>query len=156
MGYDTRFQGEFILNKPLTPDQIAYLNAFSGTRRMKRDVEILQTLPDPLREAVGLSIGIEGQYYVGNDPDSIIDYNEPPEGQPGLWCQWIPSMDGNKIIFDDDSEKFYKYVEWIEYMIKHFFVFWGYTLNGEVKWQGEYSEDHGIIKITNNIIVIVN
>lgn len=67
MGYTTNFSGAFKLDKPLTEAQAAYINRFSGSRRMKRQASIAATFPDPLREAVGLPIGTEGEFYVGSD-----------------------------------------------------------------------------------------
>jgi len=85
MGYTTEFVGKLELSTPATPEQVAYIQAFNKTRRMKRDATITETMPDPLRVAVGLPVGVEGAYYVGDEearqnfgqnrtPD-IIDYN---------------------------------------------------------------------------------
>ena len=65
MGYTTDFSGRFKLNRPLTEAQAAYLTKFCETRRMKRDEEITAGRPDPVREAVGLPVGHEGEYFVG-------------------------------------------------------------------------------------------
>jgi hypothetical protein len=81
--------------------------------------------------------------------DSIIDYNQQPSGQPGLWCQW--NIVGNRLKWDG-AEKFYHYVEWLEYLIEHFFKRWGYTLNGEVLWEGEWREDMGKIIVKDNVV----
>jgi len=54
----------------------------------------------------------------------------------------------------DGGEKFYKYSEWIEYLIKKILKPRGYKLNGEVKWEGEENEDMGIIVIKNNVVTI--
>lgn len=158
MGYTTDFSGTFNLNKPLTQAHKDYINKFSETRRMKRDSSKLTA--DPIREAVGLPVGNEGAYFVGGqgycgqDRDSsVLDYNNPPIGQPGLWCQWRVSEDGSKICWDG-GEKFYRYVEWIEYLINHFLSPWGYTLNGEVEYQGEESDDFGKIVIVNNLVSV--
>lgn len=140
MGISTRFDGAFRLDKPLSLAHQAYLRRFIRTRRMKRAVELLNGLPDPNREAVGLPLGAEGAYFVAEpsanryreDP-TILDYNQPPEGQPGLWCQWIPTEDGTAIVWDG-REKFYFYTEWLDYLIAHFLKPWGYTLNGTVHW----------------------
>jgi hypothetical protein len=90
MGYYTFLNGEFTLDKPLTPEQTAYLKQFVETRRMKRDPEKAEKLPDPLRIAVGLPIGDDGEFFVGGTghagqdrDDSIVDYNVPP-GLPEL------------------------------------------------------------------------
>ena len=94
--------------------------------------------------------GSEGQYYVGeNEGEFIVDYNTPPKGQPGLWCQWITN--GNYLEWDG-GEKFYNYIKWLKYLIKEFFEPWGVILNGEVEWEGDDSSDFGKIIVTNNIV----
>ena len=161
MGYTTYFNGQFDLDKPLTLSQAAYLAKFAETRRMVRDPEKALTLPDPIREAVGLGIGRQGGYFVGGSGDfgqdrdiSILDYNNPPADQPSLWCQWVPDASGISIV-QDEGEKFYGYVEWIEYLIEHFLGPWGYVLNGSVSWEGEDSDDRGIIYIKDNVVEAV-
>lgn len=86
---------------------------------------------------------------------SVIDYNKPPRDQPSLWCHWSPTRDGLGLEWNG-SEKFYEYVEWLEYMIKNFFNPWGLDLNGTVKFQGERGYDFGAIIITNNEVVVSN
>lgn len=149
---------EFWRSFGLEPAHAAYLHAFSDTRRMRRDASRAALFPDPIREAVGLPIGPEGAYFVGGRDDfgqgedeSILDYNDPPYGQPGLWCQWIPSKDRTAIVWSG-AEKFYYYVEWLEYLIEHFLGPWGYLLNGEVDWQGEEEEDRGTITVVENAV----
>jgi hypothetical protein len=140
----------------IKPEHAAYLTAFSNTRRMKRDAKEAEKFPDPVRLAVGLPIGKEGGYFVGgsgfkgqNDDASVLDHNRPPSGQPGLWCQWIPDRYGRAIVWDR-GEKFYDYVEWLQYLIKHFLKPWGYVLNGEVQWRGEDRDDRGVIAVSAN------
>lgn len=159
MGYTTYFSGQFDLDKPLSPVHADYLRAFSSTRRMKRNSDKTNERPDPVREMAGLPVGDEGGYFVGggdfhgqeNTPD-IREYNYPPSGQPSLWCQWTPTSDGTAIVWDE-GEKFYDYVEWLEYIIQHFLTPWGYKLNGRVTWVGEESEDRGMIVVSNNVVV---
>lgn len=31
---------------------------------------------------------------------------------------------------------------------------WGYKLNGSISWNGEDSEDLGLIKVTNNVVEV--
>ena len=122
--------------------------------------------------------GIFGGNFRGQGEDgTIIDYNTPPgqvpygdrtftdvyaenqrrekEGtcQPGLWCQWILSEDGTELRWDE-GEKFYNYVEWLKYLIEHFFSKWKIKLNGEIFWHGEHSEDRGLIIVKNNVVKI--
>jgi hypothetical protein len=158
MGYHTDFGGSFDLNKPLTKEHKAYLEAFSINRRMKRNAAVAENLPDPIRIAAGLPIGVDGAYFVGgkgycgqDKDDSVIESNYPPSGQPGLWCQWVPNPYGTAIIWDG-GEKFYDYVEWIEYLIENFLKPWGYVLDGEVEWVGEDPNDRGMIIIDNNVV----
>jgi hypothetical protein len=145
----------------LKPEHAAYLKAFNRTRRMKRKVSVAEELPDPIRTAVGLPLGPEAAYFVGGQgwagqerDASVVDYNNPPKGQPGLWCQWDPSEDGTAIIWDG-AEKFYYYGEWLTYIIDHFLGPWGYVVNGEMTWQGEDEEDVGTIFVVNNAVDLV-
>lgn len=126
--------------------------------------------------------GVDGEYFAFDDNNhgqledaSIIDYNTPPgqkeyglenwgensnritKGlcQPGLWCQWVITKDGNELEWNE-AEKFYYYVEWLKYLINHFFEEWGIKLNGEISWEGEDSDDTGKIVVEDNIINIVS
>ena len=173
MGYHTDFSGSFQVTPTLSPAHRAYLDMFANTRRMRRNSAKTKTYPDPLREAVGLEVGAEGGFFVGADAieedshaDSfghgfkgqthskdVTDYNRPPVGQPGLWCQWVPTEDGTEIEWDG-GEKFYDYVPWLKYLLDNFLIPWGYTLNGEVNWEGEESDDLGLINVTANVVTI--
>ena len=155
MGYHTDFHGQFIVTPTLKPEHAAYIKAFAETRRMARNAEKV-SLPDPIREKAGLPLGDQAGYFVGgagfmgqDDDGSVTNNNEPPVNQPSLWCQWVPTEDGNYIEWDG-GEKFYDYVKWIEYLVTHFLKPWGYTLNGEVKWRGEEFGDDGAIIIKDN------
>ena len=161
MGYSTDFYGQFNLDKPLTVAHLNYLTKFAETRRMKRNASILENSDKTLtHQKVGLPIGIQGEYFVDGagsygqeKDDSILEYNSPPDTQPGLWCQWTPSEDGTAIVWDE-GEKFYDYEKWIEYIIQNFLKLWGYTLNGEVKWEGEGSGDMGKMSIVDNVLTV--
>lgn len=158
MGYTTYFTGQFDLDRPLSPVHADYLRAFSQTRRMKRDAAKTAKLPDPVREMAGLPVGIEGEYFVGATrcfgqecTSDVIEYNYPPKTQPRLWCQWTPSGDRTAIVWDE-GEKFYDYIEWLEYLVKNFIAPWGYRLNGRVHWVGEDSGDSGVIRVIDNVV----
>lgn len=158
MGYTTDFVGCFKLSKPLTPEQTAYLKKFNYTRRMKRDPSIAATLPDPERIAVGLDIGPEACFFVGgtgfagqDDDKSVVNHNEQPEGQPGLWCKWVPNDTGEYIGWDG-CEKFYDEIVWLNYIIKNFLKPWKLKLNGVVRYQGERNDDFGSIVVIDNKI----
>ncbi len=160
MGYTTEFKGSFTLTPALTEAQVAYLNAFSGSRRVQRDAEACETINDEIRAAVGLPVGKEGSYcvysaqdgnYGQNSDKTVINNNEPPEGQPGLWCQWVPNETGDKLKWDG-GEKFYYYEEWLHYINENFLKPWGIVIDGTVKWQGEEMDDRGEIEADEGVI----
>ena len=122
---------------------------------------------------------VGGTGHGGQDrDDTIINYNESPgiviksndedfgtywsrrtkqieDGlcQPGLWCQWTTNEEGTCLEWDG-GEKFYNYVEWLKYLINHFFEKWGVKLNGEITWEGEESEDMGKIIVVDNVVTV--
>jgi hypothetical protein len=143
----------------LKPEHAAYLNKFNRTRRMRREPAKAKLLPDPAREAVGLPLGEEAAYFVGGGgfhgqerDDSVLDYNRPPKGQPGLWCKWRPKANATAIVWDR-GEKFYHYVEWLKYLVGHFLAPWGYVLNGEMKWRGKATDDVGTLLVKDNRVL---
>jgi len=158
VGYTTDFYGSFDIDIIVSEDHAKYINKFCQTRRMKRDPAIAVKLDDNLRKNVGLSIGRQGEYYVGedqyalqHDDGSVLSINSPPDTQPGLWCQWTINEDRTKLEWDG-GEKFYNYIEWLQYVINNFLGPWGYTLSGTIKFQGEDPDDQGEITVINNII----
>jgi len=139
-----------------------YIRKFNQTRKMQLNVEKAEKLDDPLRIAVGLPIGIDGEYCLAVDdrlPDFgeknelIVNYNVHPSTQPGLWCQWTIA-DNNKWIVWDEGDKFYEYVPWLVYFIKNFIVPFGYVANGTIEWDGEDSDDFGIVGVENNEVFV--
>lgn len=161
MGYTTEFEGSFLLDKRLKKSHLKYLQKFSETRRMKRDARKLKSVPDLVREAVKLPIGKHGAFFVGGkgmagqEHDlSIIDYNIPPNGQPSLWCNWIPDENGKSIVWNE-GDAFYCYIEWLQYLIDNFLLPWGYKLNGNVNWQGNDPIDKGAILVKENLIDVL-
>lgn len=146
MGYTTDFSGSFQLNKPLAEKTKEFLTKLAQTRRMGRRVDA--------------KYGIEGEFFVdgsgsfgqGND-SNIIDHNDAPATQPGLWLQWIPNKEGTAIEWDC-GEKFYNYTEWLVYLIHKILAPNGYVLNGKVTWQGEETGDVGEITVKNNKVFV--
>lgn len=160
MGYTTDFYGSVTFNKPITEELKNYINKFGETRRMKRDVEkIKKTFPDWEKNCFNGNLGVDGEYFVGGNgfmgqdrDDSIVDYNYPPETQPGLWCQWMIDDDGNLVW--DGGEKFYEYGEWLTYLIENFLAPSGYVCNGEIEFQGEDMNDFGTIHVKDNVVIV--
>lgn len=72
---------------------------------------------------------------------------------PGIWCQWTIE---NGVLEWDGMEKFYNYIEWLEYLTVRFFEPWGIKLNGTMKWQGEDMDDRGKIEVVDNKVKLIN
>lgn len=147
--YNTDFDGVFRLDRPLTAAHANYLTAFAKTRRVRLPPEAVLRLADPIWVAAGLPA--VPAYHVALPLGQSYDFNTPPEGQPGLWCQWRPTPDATGIEWDRCSG-FYDYVEWLEYLIVHFLMPWGYGLSGTVRWRGEEFDDVGRIDVRANIV----
>ena len=147
MGYNTEFDGQFDFNKPLDDDTYNLLEGLATTRRMKRKV-------DEDKYGKEGEFYIEGKGFMGQDhEDNILDYNNPPRDQPGLWLQWVPTDDRLHLEWDE-GEKFYDYVEWLEYLVKKIFKPRGYVLNGKVRYRGEDFDDVGTIVVRNNKVSV--
>lgn len=155
MGYSTDFSGSFDLSKKLTEAQKEYLFAFANIRHTVRTNSEIESISDPIRKAVKLPLGANGEFFVSdNEKTGVVDRNTPPSTQPGLWCQWIPSEDGKSIIWDG-GEKFYRYTEWMNYIIESFLIPWGIEVSGRMRYFGGDSDDMGILKIVKGKCVCV-
>lgn len=162
MGYTTDFAGSLTFNKPLNNQTKALWNGLVNTRRMKRSLEKLAEKHGISQQEAFEKWGEDGEfYYDENDFDNfgqtndntILEYNHAPKNQPGLWLQWIYNEKTNSLEWNK-AEKFYDYVDWLEYLINKIFSPRGYVLNGEIEWTGEDSDDTGVITVENNIIKI--
>lgn len=154
MGYTTYFVGQFNIDRPLDQETEALINGLENTRRMKRDLEVIARHENMFFKDALSKYGIDGEFYVkdsinGECGIGIIDHNEPPSTQPSLWCQWMYDK-GKQAIVWNEGEKFYFYIEWIEYLIERILKPRGYTLNGEMLWQGQSLYDTGKITISDN------
>lgn len=101
MGYTTEFTGTVRIEPPLNDAEREYLTTFSRSRRMSRP---------------------GGRYALDGPDDEGLDVdlqNRPPHGQPGLWCQWVPTDDGAELHWDG-QEKFYRSSAWMAYLIDTF------------------------------------
>jgi hypothetical protein len=102
--------------------------------------------------------GIQGEFYIDGGgyagqaiESNVLDHNKPPKTQPGLWNHWTPTDDLMGMEWNG-SEKFYNYVEWLEYLITKVLAPRGYVLTGVVSYQGEDSSDFGQIHCAKNIV----
>lgn len=73
------------------------------------------------------------------------------ETKPDAYLQWYPTEDGTGLEWDG-GEKFYKYVEWLEWLMQYFFEPKEIRCSGIVNWQGEEIGDVGKITVSNNVV----
>jgi hypothetical protein len=86
-----------------------------------------------------------------NELDQFAGTRHEEPGMPSIWCDWIPVNDGTGLKWDGTGT-FYCPVEWLQYLIEHFLMPWGNTLNGDVFYQSEEFGDFGIIRVQNNVV----
>jgi len=140
MGYTTDFYGAIKVEPPLSAAEVDYLTKFSESRRERR---------------------AEGPYFVDSNSQNS---NSPADGQPGLWCQWIPTPNG---IEWDGGEKFYGAADWMKYLIEQFIgsrpkargqryvpELPGHVCNGVIEARGEEGDDHWLLIVENNVVKI--
>lgn len=112
MGYSTEFYGSMKIEPPLSQEEVKFLQGFSRTRRCKRKEGPYYVAPEK-HEDWNVTVG---QDY---DSPNMIDHNDPPEGQPEVWCKWTVSDDGTELKWDG-GEKFYNSSAWLKYLSDHF------------------------------------
>lgn len=130
------------------------LHGLQKTRRMCR-----------CRFINSIDYGIDGQYFVDQDEfknyetcdkyssfyyGKPLQYNYSPRTQPSLYLKWEFDQENQTIKFDPLSEKFYKYHEWLIYLVNHFLHPNGYIIFGQINWQGENNDDFGTILFEND------
>lgn len=159
MGYSTDFYGEFNISPPLNEKEINFLEKFNETRRVIR------------------SDDSDGRYYItdgrdnyGQNTKNILQMNQEPVGQPGLWCSFKASEDGTSLVWDG-SEKTYDGADWIKYLIVHFLGnnplmqtinpelyekhgFTPHILNGVMYARGEECNDLWRIIVKDNLVSV--
>lgn len=156
MGYTTEFIGSFEIDGDLNSEVIRLINGLSTTRRIKINTNELAKKMNITEEKCINIYGKEGKFYFGNfsyNDTIILNNNEPPCDQPGLWCQWKLDIEQKKLVWDY-GEKFYYYVEWLKYLIDNVFKLNNIELNGIMCYKGEDFDDMGCIKICKNIITV--
>ena len=105
MGYTTDFVGHIGVTPALNEAEADYLTAFRSSRRWRRPAGPYAVLLDEEEPA----------------PTGATrhDYHLPPDGQPGLWCDWTPCWDGCCLAYDG-SERFAGVGTWLRYLVEHF------------------------------------
>ena len=122
MGYQTLFWGDIFVHPPLHGELFEIVSSLTQKRHC-----IGATPADP-------------------------SFNQPPPGIPSLWCDWIPSKEGDRLRIR--GKRPYRYVEWLTLLADKILFPHGRRLHGMISWQGEHSEDKGLITALGSKIVV--
>lgn len=140
MGYHTEFCGEIDLDRPVDPATAELLDGLARTERVKRNV--------------GAEYGVDGEFYIKDDEETISDRLHAPGKQPGFWLHWVLTEDRQHLTWDG-GEKFYDYIEWLVYLRDNVLNPRGYRLvDGCIYWFGQDDDDRGMIEADDNKVII--
>jgi len=99
VGDPSDYIGHIDVVPPLNADEMGYLQAFRESRRFDR---------------------VTGPYDVPAVDDDVPSsrWARAADGQPSLWCAWLPCADGCCLTVDshDASEP----ADWLRYLVRHF------------------------------------
>jgi len=159
MGYTTNFEGEFTFNKQVDKELEKYVNNFARTRHMLYNTEwIKKELPFWRAFTFDGNLGKNGcliadenhvfDVWPNENEKWVKDVNDSGDC-PSLWANW--KIENNTLVWNG-AEKFYSYVEWLEFYITNFFEPNDLKLSGVVYFYGEDREDCGSIIIDENFV----
>lgn len=111
---------------------------------------------------MGCTTTFQGEFKFDRDPSLKVirklraledqDTRELEGEYPSNYCQWVltKNLDGLKW---DGGEKFYGYVEWLQWIIDHILLHAGMNLTGRVAFKDDYG-DRGFVVVEHNIACI--
>lgn len=149
------FRGAFKCTPPAEPSHTAYLRKFLAMKHLHRNLSQVMLVPDPLRTAAGLPLGLDGEFFVGDD----LRVGLPAGTKPSADCPWEPVIDeANRLVglacrktLIDDADNVQLRLEWIKYLLGNLFIPWGYVLDGVVRWHDFHDHLGGAIVLKSNI-----
>jgi hypothetical protein len=124
VGYTTDFIGHIDIAPALNGEEIAYLTAFSSSRRCARPGGPYAVPGNPRAEELTTEVS-----------------NRVPDGQPGYWCNWVPCWDGCCLAYNG-HEKFYGSILWLRYLIEHFLKPGAEASRSGERWFEGFTFDH--------------
>lgn len=114
-------------------------------------------------KAMGYTTKFKGEFEISDVPSAEViirlrelegcDGREDKMlGQPDSYNQWILTKDCRHIKWDG-GEKFYNYVEWLQFLISAVLTPAKLTLSGSVQYSGEETDDVGVLAIVDGKVV---
>ena len=140
-GDATELEGYFKVNKPLDEETQFIIRGLRHGMSQKRDSQLLADYLGMSLEECLIKYGVDGQLYVKDNNVAVICHKGYIKQQI-TYQPWIGSFiprfswkyfPEEQAIRWDRSEKFYCYVEWIQYLIDYVLAPRGYVLNGHVE-----------------------
>ena len=154
------FDGCLAFSEPLKQKHKRYLLAFVRTRHVYWNEDAIRERFDPIRNAVELPLGVNGEFFTGINPtsqDQSMYLDIHPLTKPSRRCsvKMKPDHFENTLVYFANGEMYSKQLSWLDYLIKNFFNPWEYNLNGMISWQGMFADDFGLLVVKNNKIKII-
>lgn len=134
MGYTTDFIGHFDITPALNDSEQAYLTAFARSRRSRLSRSPYDVPGNPTAAQIESTLGALTDRQRDRD-------NQTAVGQPGLWCDWVPSHGGGALCWNG-GEKFYDSAAWLEYLINHFLRPGAAAARSGLPYFNEFTFDH--------------
>jgi hypothetical protein len=180
VGYTTSFSGKVTVTPPLSAAEASFLRRYAHTRHCAHQPGPYTAATPPTQAEIEQYGRQRAELTFSDCPRPGSSCGRNGDSVPGLWCQWVPGgydseTDTYGIIKWDGGEKFYDYVEWMKFIIQHFFMpgAWalsgtgpavpggaatsldpaGHVLNGVIEWQGEEGSDAGRIVVKDNAVM---
>lgn len=115
---------------------MGYSTSFDGSVKFSRGLTV-----EELRD-------LEGLVNYSTQSDEVDKYSTD---HPDSYNQWEPLSDGTGLCWNL-GEKFYDYVEWMQWLINEYLVPRGIHTNGTIRYQGEEIGDVGRIEVEDDIV----
>jgi hypothetical protein len=107
VGYRVKAVGHIDVRPALNDEEFEYLMAFAESRRWRRSADPWAVPSAP--------------FGMDEDHGEVEGYDELPEGQPGVWCPWVPSCVGRCLVVRDTADgKQYGLTPWLAYLDETF------------------------------------
>lgn len=179
MNYRYEISGHLTTDKPIDSELKDFINTFSKTRHCQRNLSALnkaiaQTpnaekyiktlIGEDVRKLKSTELFACDQHdeldmVLSNESNKyFITYNMPEPAFPALYCNFFYETQTNTLKWCnkqniDASPKTIK--AWLDWFIRNVFMPLGISLKGTLTYQGEDSEDNGVITVKNNNITII-
>ena len=132
----TELEGYFKVNKPLDEETQFIIRGLRHGMSHRRDSQQLANHLGISLEVCFKNYGVDGQLYMEDNDIAVMPRQRHEEeripNQPSTRFSWKYFPEEQAIRWDR-SEKFYCYVEWIQYLIDYVLAPRGYVLNGHVE-----------------------